>query len=346
MTARELTYEAAIAEATCAAMERDSGVVVLGIGVADAKGVFGTTLSAFQKFGPTRVMEMPAAENAMTGIAIGLATSGKRPIVVHARNDFMFLAFDMLINLAAKWKFMFADEQGVPVVTRAIVGRGWGQGATHSQSLHSVLAHFPGLYVGLPACAADAKGLLESALTMSVPTVLLEHRTLYPMKGPVAEGPAPVPWGQARVVREGTDVTVIAFSLMVHEAARAAELLAGRGISAEVIDPRTLRPLDRESILRSVRKTGRLVIADTSWPHCGASAELAALAAEHAFAALKAPVVRVGLPDAPAPVSAALEASYHPGPDAIVAACLQTLGITEGGPTKTEPVTHGFRGPY
>src|ERR671932_281107 len=211
---RTLKYWQAISEATVQCMEADPSIFVAGIGVDDFKGIFGTTRGAFERFGRARVVDIPNCENAFAGITIGAAAVGKRPLVVHPRNDFMFLATDQLINLAAKWRYMVGNKSGVPVVTRAIVGRGWGQGATHSQSLHALFAHFPGLYVATPAFPADAKGLLVSALRGGNPVILLENRALYETEGEVSEGLVPLAFGKARVAREGTDITIVGASLM------------------------------------------------------------------------------------------------------------------------------------
>src|SRR5262249_18923908 len=200
---RPLKYWQAISEATVECMEADPSIFVAGIGVDDFKGIFGTTRKAFERFGSTRVFDIPNCENAFAGITIGAAAVGKRPLVVHPRNDFMFLATDQLINLAAKWRYMFGNQGGVPVVTRAIVGRGWRQGATHAQSLQSLFGHFPGLYVATPASPADAKGLLVTALQGSTPVVLLENRALYELEGEVPEAPVPIPFGRGKIVREG-----------------------------------------------------------------------------------------------------------------------------------------------
>jgi acetoin:2,6-dichlorophenolindophenol oxidoreductase subunit beta len=343
---RRLKYWQAISEATVQCMEADPSIFVAGIGVDDFKGIFGTTRAAFERFGHARVRDIPNCENAFAGITIGAAAMGKRPLVVHPRNDFMFLAMDQLFNLAAKWRYMYGNRGGVPVVTRAIVGRGWGQGATHSQSTHATFGHFPGLYVATPASPADAKGLLVSALTGSTPVILLENRALYELDGEVPEEPYAVPFGQGRVVREGTDVSIVAVSLMVHEAERAADMLAERGISAEVVDPRSIRPLDRNVILESVRKTGHLVVVDTSWATYGFSAEVAAMVAEHGLADLKAPVRRVTLPDCPAPVSKPLEEAYHPTPAKIAAACLEVLGSDVQLRRDMADVQAAFVGPY
>jgi acetoin:2,6-dichlorophenolindophenol oxidoreductase subunit beta len=343
---RTLKYWQAISEATVQCMEADPSIFVAGIGVDDFKGIFGTTRGAFERFGRARVVDIPNCENAFAGITIGAAAVGKRPLVVHPRNDFMFLATDQLINLAAKWRYMFGNKSGVPVVTRAIVGRGWGQGATHSQSLQAMFGHFPGLHVAVPASPADAKGLLVSALQGSTPTIILENRALYEHVGEVPEEATPVPYGKGRVVREGSDITVVAASLMVHEAERAADMLAEQGVSVEVIDPRTVRPLDEEIILTSVGKTGHLVVADTSWARYGFAAEVAALAAEKAIGALRAPVKRVTPPDCPAPVSKPLEEAFHPSPITIAQACLDVLRSDLAVNGHVADVQAAFLGPY
>ena len=343
---RRLTYAQAISEATVQCMEADPAIFVAGIGVDDFKGVFGTTLDAFQRFGSARVFDIPNGENAMTGIAIGAAAVGKRPLVVHPRNDFMFLCLDQLANLAAKWRYMFANGTGVPIVLRGIVGRGWGQGATHSQSLQATFAHFPGLSVGMPATPADAKGLLVSALRGTGPVVLLENRALYELSGDVPEGLEAVPFGKGAIARPGKDITIVGVSLMAYEALRAASLLADHGIDAEVIDLRSVRPLDEEIVLRSLAKTGHLVIADTSWAFCGISAEVAAIAAEKGFASLRAPVRRVTPPDCPAPVSKPLEDAFHPTPLTIARACLEVLQAGGAADTGVADVQATFAGPY
>ncbi len=343
---RTLKYWQAISEATVQSMRHDPHVFVCGIGVDDFKGIFGTTRDAFLEFGVNRVIDIPNCENAFAGITIGAAAVGKRPLVVHPRNDFMFLATDQLVNLAAKWSYMFAGKSHVPVVVRGIVGRGWGQGATHSQSLHALFGHFPGLVVSCPANAYDAKGLLITALRGRSPVVILENRALYEHATEVPEEPYEIPFGQARIARKGEDVTIVATSLMVHEALRASEMLEARGISAEVVDPRTVRPLDDAAIVASVRKTGRLVVADTSWARFGFAAEVAAIAAEQAAPSLKASVVRVTIADCPAPVSKPLEDLFHPNPNRIVEACLQTMGSSDALKERARDVQEAFAGPY
>lgn len=343
---RELKYSQALSEGLVQAMDRDPGIFVTGIAVDYPSGMFGSTIEANRRFGPERIFDAPAMENALTGIAIGAAAMGKRPVIVHPRNDFMFLAFDQLINLAAKWKYMYAGNAGtVPIVVRAVIGKGWGQGATHSQSLHAPLAHFPGLTVMMPAFPMDAKGLTLAALQSDGPVVILEHRALYDTLGDVPEDAEPTPIGKARVVREGTDVTIVATSFMAYESVLAAEELEKEGISAELIDPRTIRPLDTGTILASVRKTGRLIVADTSWELCGFASEVAALAAEQAFESLKAPVRRICLADCPAPVSQPLEAAFYPRASTIAAAAMVMLG-RDGAIMDGIDREDGFKGPY
>lgn len=340
---RELKYSQALDEATCLAMERDPGVFVMGVGVDDPKGIFGTTLGAFKKFGGGRVFDTPLAENGLTGFAIGAAIEGMRPVLVHARNDFLLLTMDQLLNHAAKWKYMCGGKLSVPITVRAIIGRGWGQAAQHSQSLHSLFMHVPGLKLVMPSTPYDAKGLLIAAIEDASPVVVIEHRWLYDRTGVVPEGYYRVPLGEATIVREGTDVTIVAISHMVVEALKAAESLQAEGIDAEIIDPRTLAPLDSAMILASVRKTGRLVVADHAWRSCGAGSEIAAIVAEQAFEALKAPIRRVTLPDTPTPCAAPLEKLYYPGPPQIAAAVREVVFGTRGDLAGSGVPTGGVR---
>ena len=258
----------------------------------------------------------------------------------------MFLAFDNMINLAAKWRYMYGGNAGqAPIVVRAVIGKGWGQGASHSQSLQAPLAHFPGLSVVMPAFPRDAKGLMLSALRHTGPVVVLEHRSLYDTMGEVPEEPVPTPLGKAAVVREGKDITVVATSFMTVEALHAAEELAKEGVDAEIVDLRSIRPLDEEAILTSVKKTGRLIAADTSWELCGVSSEIAALVAEKGFPYLKAPVRRIAMANCPAPVSQPLEKAFYPGASTIARASLSLLGKYTGafGDIDREDT---FKGPY
>ena len=327
---RQLKYREAIDEATRQAMAKDERVFVMGVGVDDPKGIFGTTRGAFEQFGPSRVFDTPLSEAALTGMGIGAAMRGFHPLLVHARNDFLLLTMDQIVNNAAKWRYMSGGKLKVPLTIRAIIGRGWGQAAQHSQSLQAMFAHVPGLSVIMPTSPADAKGLLMTALSSDSPVVCLEHRWLYDKSGPVPEDPYYTPFGVGSVVRPGRDVTIVAVSHMVLEALQAAEALATEGIEAEVIDPRTYRPLDSGLICRSAARTGRLVIADTGWRSYGVSAEIAARAAEELWGVLKAPIKRVALPDVPTPGSSVLESAYYPGTREIVTAVKQCLEAPSG----------------
>jgi pyruvate dehydrogenase E1 component beta subunit len=351
---RELRYREAIDEATRQAMAKDERIFVMGVGVDDPKGIFGTTRGAFKQFGSRRVFDTPVSEAALTGIAIGAALGGFHPLLVHARNDFMLLTMDQLVNNAAKWRYMSGGKMRVPLTVRAIIGRGWGQAAQHSQSLQAMFAHVPGLQVVMPAAPADAKGLLMTALTTEAPVICLEHRWLYEKTGPVPQEPYCIPLGQGHVVREGCDVTVAAVSYLVWETLQAADILAAEGIQVEVVDLRSVRPLDSDLVCRSVARTGRLIIADTAWRSFGLSAELAARVGEVCFSELKAPIRRVALPEVPTPCSWALERLFYPGQDDIVAAI---RGIIEVRERRAEPgerssalIGEGqaeeFRGPF
>ena len=343
---RKLSYAKALGEALIQSMDADESIFVTGIAADYRSGLFGSTTDVIDKFAPDRIFDAPAMENALTGIGIGAAAVGMRPVLVHPRVDFMFLALDQMLNLAAKWKYMYGGQAGtIPLVVRAIIGRGWGQGATHSQSLQSIVAHFPGIKVLMPTFPDDAKGLLTSALREDGPVLLLEHRSLFNLEGDVPESLYTTPIGKARVVRDGTDVTVVSTSFMTVEAQRAAEAAEQHGVSVEVVDLRSIRPLDTDTIIESVRKTGRLIVADTSWTFCGVAAEVAAVAAERAMGELKAPVIRMGQADCPAPVSLKLEEAFYPKATDIARAILQVKEI-ENSSIVAKDFVDGFRGPY
>lgn len=325
--ARELTYAAALREAYAIALEGNPHVYLIGLGVPDPKGFFGTTSDLQNCFGPTRVMDMPCSENGMTGIVLGSALNGMRPVLNHQRLDFALLSIDQICTQAAKWHYMFGGIMNVPMVVRMIVGRGWGQGPQHSQSLHAWFAHIPGLKVAMPATAHDAKGMMIAAIEDDNPVVFIDHRWLHHVKGHVPEGHYTVPLGPARLAREGRDVTIVAFSYMVLEALEAAAKLATLGIEAEVLDYRCLRPLDAPAVVESVRRTGRLVVADAGWAAAGMSAEMLAIVAERGHGTLKSAPRRVCLPDCPTPTTPALADHYYPRSGHIVAAVRETLGL-------------------
>lgn len=323
---RVISFADAICEATVIAMDRDPSIFVMGVGVDDPGGIFGSTVSAHRRFGDARVFDVPISESCLTGMAVGAALTGMRPVMVHARADFLLLTMDQLANHAAKWSYMSGGKARVPLLIRAVIGRGWGQAAQHSQSVQATLAHFPGLEVIMPAAPADAKGMILSALTGAAPVVCLEHRWSYDQKAEVPEGFYTTPIGSAAVVRPGKDVTVVAVSQMVNESLAAAKILAAEGIEAEIVDLRTVRPWDVETVCASVARTGRLVVADTAAIRFGISAEIAATVTERLFDALRAPVARVGLPEAPTPCAPLLEAAYYPGAAEIARAASAVVG--------------------
>lgn len=322
---RSLSYAAALLEGQDICLERYPEVLLMGLGVPDPKGIFGSTLGLQEKYGAERVFDIPLSENAMTGVALGAAITGMRPIITHQRIDFALVSMEQIVNQAAKWHYMFGGTMKAPMVIRMIIGRGWGQGPQHSQSLQAWFAHVPGLKVIMPTTAADAKGLLIAAVEDDNPVICIEHRWLYGIDDDVPEGYFSTELGTARVLREGSDVTLVAASYMTLEALRAASKLADHGVEAEVIDLRTIRPIDTQTILKSVAKTGRLVIADTGHRAFGISAEVSALVTESAFSNLKAAPVRIGLPDFPTPTSPALAASYYPTSVDIAVASMEVL---------------------
>ncbi|MCZ7644137.1 MAG: alpha-ketoacid dehydrogenase subunit beta [Planctomycetota bacterium] len=322
---RHLTYAQAILEATDLCLGADPNVYLMGLGVPDPKGIFGTTLGLREKYG-ARVLDMPTSENGMTGVALGSAVVGMRPILTHQRVDFALLSMEQLANEAAKWHYMFGGIMKAPMVVRSIIGRGWGNGPQHSQSLQAWFAHVPGLKVVMPATPHDAKGLLIASVEDDNPVIFLEHRWLHYISGPVPEGRYTEPLGVARVLREGRDVTIAALSYMSLEAHKAARMLAERDIDAEIVDVRSLRPFDAGAVARSVEKTGRLIVADTGWEFGGFSAEIVAQMAERCFGKLKAPPRRVALPDCPTPTSAALSKHYYPRAIHVARAAAEMLG--------------------
>lgn len=324
-TNRKLQYSLAINEALHQMMESDASVFLIGQGVKSPWYVGNTAQGLLERFGVERVIDTPVSENAMTGAAVGAAISGMKPVVVHPRIDFMLYAFDPIINEAANWCYMNGGKASVPVVIWGIINRGGEQAAQHSQALHALFAHIPGLKVVMPSTPYDAKGLMIAAIKDDNPVVYIDDRWLHALEGEVPEEVYEVAIGKAVIRREGKDVTLAATSYMVHNAMRAAEELARDGINAEVLDIRTVKPLDKQLLLPSVKKTGRLVVADGGWKTCGMAAEISAIVFEEAFGYIKSPVVRVTLPDVPAPASSALEKVYYPDSGSIVQAVKKVL---------------------
>ena len=342
-----MKYSEAIREAQAQIMRSDESVFVCGLGVPDPKGVFGSTVGLEEEFGSKRVFDTPACENATVGMMIGASFQGMRPIMVNQRLDFTLVALDQIINHAAKWKWMFGGVQRVPIVIRVIVGRGWGQGAQHSQTMHALFAHIPGLKVVAPVSPKDAKGLLISSIEDDDPVIFIEHRRLYDEEGDVPQGIYRVPIGKANVVQEGVDITLVALSHMVVETEKAGIALKEQGISAEIIDLRSLRPLDMDTILNSVRKTGRLVVIDDDWKLCGIAGEIIAALVENDHKMFKASPIRLTWPDMPAPTSVALEsAHYTAAKDIYEASCICLDRRVESALFIDEKQEQSFSGPF
>ena len=306
-----MTFANAINEALTEAMTLDPDVICYGLGVPDPKGVFGTTMGLQEKFGDDRVFDMPTSENAMTGIGIGASLYGLRPVITHQRLDFALLSMDQLVNNAAKWRFMFGGQRGVPLTVRMILGRGWGQGPTHSQNLQAWFAHVPGLKVVMPATAEDAKGLLLSSIFDPDPVIFLEHRWLHNLRGEVPEGDCRIPLGKAELLRKGEDITVVAMSYMTIEALHAVDHLTEKGINCDLIDLRCVRPLDWQAIEASVNRTGRLLVLDTGNLTGSISGEIVARVTTNCWESLKCAPQRLAMPDYPEATSPALTESYH-----------------------------------
>ncbi len=324
------TYAGALRDAMDQALQADPGVVLYGIGADGASGIFGTTKGLAERHGGHRVFDVPIAEQALTGLAGGAANAGLRPVLVHQRLDFMLYGVDMLVNWLSMWRFISGGQARLPLTIRAIVGKGWGQGPQHSKSLHAWFAHVPGLQVVMPATPADAKGLLLASIFSDDPTLVIEGRQLYSMTEEVPVEPYRLRLGKAAVRRAGDDVTLVAVGAMVPEALAAAERLAGAGISAEVVDLRCLAPLDLDTVIASVRHTGRLVVADPGWQRFGAAAEIVAAVAEALGPELKARPARVTWPQSHSPTSAHLEGAFYPGAAEIEAAARTALGRKDG----------------
>jgi pyruvate dehydrogenase E1 component beta subunit len=322
---RELTYVKAYNEALAQAMREDGDVFVVGEDVAGYGGVFHMYDGLLKEFGARRMIDTPISEAAIVGLGVGAASRGLRPVVDIMFMDFLAVCLDQVVNQAAKMKFMFGGDVKVPLVITVASGGGLGAGAQHSQSLEAWLAHTPGLKVVMPSSAYDAKGLMLTAVRDDNPVVFMLNKKLLGAKGNVPEEAYAIPFGQANVVREGTDVTVVALGRMAVEAAAAAEQLAAEGISAEVIDPRTVQPLDTDTIVASVRKTNRVVVVHEAVTFGGLGAEIAAQVQEVAFDHLDAPVLRIGAPFSPVPFSPVLESAYLPDRTSIAAGCRRLL---------------------
>lgn len=333
--ARTLTYQKAINEAIRQEMALDPTVVLFGEDVAGGAGtaeppdawggVLGVTKGIQPEF-PDRVLDTPISESAFIGAAAGAAASGLRPIAELMFIDFMGVCLDQILNQAAKFRYMFGGKAETPMVIRTMYGAGMNAAAQHSQSLYPMLTHIPGIKVVLPSNPYDAKGLLVQAIRDQDPVIFCEHKMLYGMKGEVPEEIYTVPFGQARVVREGSDATIVAFGRMVQMAEQAASALASEGVEVEILDPRTTSPLDSDAILASVGRTGRLVVVDEAGPRCGMAADIASLVATRGFASLRAPIRTVTPPHTPVPFATALEQAYIPSAAKVAAAVREVVG--------------------
>lgn len=310
-TDRKLQYSLAINEAFHQMMSSDDSVFLIGQGVKSPWYVGNTTQGLLERFGPERVIDTPVSENAMTGAGVGAAIAGMKPVVVHPRMDFMLYAIDPIINEAANWHYMNGGKASVPVVIWGIVNRGGEQAAQHSQSFHAMFAHIPGLKVVMPSTPYDAKGLMIEAIRDPNPVVFIDDRWLYGNEEIVPEEMYSVEIGKGIIRKKGKDITLVATSFMACESMKAVLKLEKEGIDVEFIDPRTVKPIDEDLILKSVKKTGRLVIADGGWKTCGLAAEISAMVSESVFEYLKAPIKRLTLPDCPAPASAELEKVFY-----------------------------------
>ncbi|MBT6361350.1 MAG: alpha-ketoacid dehydrogenase subunit beta [Rhodospirillaceae bacterium] len=322
----ELSYCEALNAAQFQAMELDSGVFVFGLGVDRTGAVFGSTKGLVEHFGEKRVFDTPTSEHALTALAAGAANSGLRPVLVHQRIDFMLHSMDQIVNWISLWQFKSGGRSRMPLVIRAIVGKGWGQGPQHAKSLHPLFAHLPGMQVVMPSSPAEAKGLLLASIFSNSPTVFIEGRSLYSMKEQVPNAPYFIRLGKASICTAGTDVTLVSFGSMMPAALEAAIEARKIDINVEVVDLRTVAPLDIETVCASVEKTGRLVVAESGWGRYGVAGEIISTVAERLTPTLKAAPKRVTWPDSHVPMSAPLEEKFYPTASTILGALKDVCG--------------------
>lgn len=343
-----MRYEEAINEALYQEMERNKDVFIFGIGVPDHNKIFGTTKRLLEKFGPDRCIDTPLAEDGLTGFALGAAVNGMRPILTHIRVDFALLAINQLFNNIAAYRYMSGGQLEIPIVIRAIIGRGWGQGAQHSKSLQSLFAHIPGLKVVMPTTPRDAKGMMAAAILDNNPVVILEHRWLYWQEGEVEKEPFVLPLNKASKIRDGKDVTIVATSWMNVEAAKAAEIMEKRGVSVEIIDPRCISSVDIDFIAESVKKTKKCIVADNDWVHCGFSAELSTQIYERCWKELESPIIRIGFAPTPCPTARHLENKFYPNAVDIIRKVEDLLHMEETNLNEEDFYSHEnkFKGPF
>ena len=343
---RTLSYRDALSEAMAKEMRRDASVFVYGIDVADHKRTFGSGTGLLEEFGPERCFSTPLSEDSMTGFGLGAALNGLRPIHVHMRVDFMILAMNQLTNMIASFHYGASGQLRVPMVIRAVIGRGWGQSWQHSKTLHSWFAHVPGLKVVMPSRPQDANGMLIAAIRDDNPVIFIEHRWLYDAVGEVSD--ETVSLEGCQVLRRGKDVTIAAVSWMNVEALKAAEVLAKQGVEAEIVDLRSLAPYDGSAVTQSVQKTGHLIVADYDWLHCGFSAEVAAQAYADCLDILRSPVTRLSLAEAHCPCTRPLENKYYPNAIDIIRSVEDKLDLPQSDLSGEEFYSYEkkFKGPF
>lgn len=345
---RKISYSKALNEAIIQEMEKDPNIFVYGLGVTDYKKIFGLTDNIIEKFGKERCFETPLCEDTMIGFGLGSAINGLKPINIHTRVDFLILAMNQLINMVSSYRYGIAKNIKIPFVIKAIIGRGWGQGFQHSKSLHSIFSHIPGLKVVMPTTPRDAKGLLISSIRDNNPIIFIEHRWLFWQEAEVPEESFAIPLGKANIIKNGKDLTIVATSWMNVEALQAAQILKRKNVSVEIIDPRTIFPLDEETIIKSVKKTGHCIIADNDWLYCGFASELAAMISEKCFKELKAPVKRIGFAPTPCPTARHLENNFYPTAKKIIKEAENILEIPPIDLSKEKFYSYEnkFKGPF
>ena len=351
---KKFTFSEAINDALYLAMKKDKKMICYGLGVTDPKNVFSTTLNLKKNFGSSRVFDVPTSENALTGVSIGAALNGVRSVVTHQRLDFFLLAMDQLVNSAAKWYYMFGSQKPVPITIRLIIGRGWGQGPTHSQNLQAWFNHIPGLKVVMPSFADDAKGLLLSSIFDPNPVIFLEHRWLHNTNAIKRMGDYRVKIGKSKICRKGKHITILSMSYLTLEALKAAKYIYNKfNISAEVIDLRSIKPLDWKTIFQSLKKTRRLMVLDTGFTTGSVAAEIIAKISIEKFKLLKSAPIRLAMPDVPEPTSSSLTKNFYVRSEDIAANILQSFKINyknirkdlaETGPSDIPD--NSFKGPF
>ncbi len=308
----KMKFSQAIFDAYDTVMAQHPEVYLLGVGLSDPKAVFDTIKGLYAKYGSDRVVDGPLAEQMLTGLAFASATLGLRPVLIHHRVDFLPLTLDQILNHAAKWSYMFGGQQCVPMVIRGVVGRGWGNGPQHTQSLHGLFAHIPGIKVVVPSSPQSAKGLTTAAILDNDPVIFIDHRWLHQDEGDVPEGIYIEEIGKAQILEPGTDATIVAIGPMVQEVLKVSQSYAKQGVSLEVIDLKTLRPIDFPTIFASVRKTGRIVVVDSDWPYGSVNSTIIAEVSKACFESLRAPPRAVTWPDHPVPSSYGIEPEFYP----------------------------------